>query len=164
MARLVLAALCLALLAPSAARAAFPSLPGFGKDDEPDARVAVEFVGVDGALLENGRALSSLHRLRAWPELDAEMVGRLVQRAPAEAGAALRPYGYYEPKVKTVLTERDARWYAVVEIEPGPPVMLVDQSVEVTGPGRKEPFIRRALAVRAAGSTSSSLVLNSASR
>ena len=145
MARLVLAALCLAFLAPSAARAAFPSLPGFGKDEEPEARVSVDFVGVDGALLENVRALSSLHRLRAWPELDAEMVGRLVQRAPAEAGAALRPYGYYEPKVTTELTERDGRWYAVVEIEPGPPVMLVDQSVEVTGPGRKEPFIRRAL-------------------
>jgi translocation and assembly module TamA len=144
MPRLVLAALCLALLAPSAAQAAF-SLPGFGKDDEPDARVAVEFVGVDGALLENVRALSSLHRLAAWPELDAEMVGRLVQRAPAEAGAALRPYGYYEPKVTTDLTERDGRWHAVVKIEPGAPVMLVAQSVEVTGPGRQEPFIRRAL-------------------
>ncbi|HKX99719.1 MAG TPA: BamA/TamA family outer membrane protein [Steroidobacteraceae bacterium] len=145
MPRFLPAAACLAFLVSSPAYAAFPSLPGFGKDEDEDARVAVDFVGVEGPLLENVRALSSLHRLRSSPELDAEMVGRLVQRAPAEAGDALRPYGYYEPDVTAGMTERDGRWYAVVKIDPGPPVMLVDQSVEVTGPGRDEPFIRRAL-------------------
>jgi translocation and assembly module TamA len=146
MPRLAVAALCLAILAPSAARAAFPSLPTFGKDEEDETKVEVEFVGVEDALLANVRALSSLHRLSASPELDAEMIGRLVQRAPAEARDALRPYGYYEPEVTTGLTEREGRWYAVVKIEPGTPVMLVDQSVEVTGPGRDEPFMKRALA------------------
>jgi translocation and assembly module TamA len=145
MPRPLAAALCLAFLAPSAAHAAFPALPGFGKEAAKDTKVAIEFVGVEGAVLENVRALSSLHRLAASPELDAEMVGRLVQRAPAEARDALRPFGYYEPDVTTGLTERDGRWFAVVKIVPGPPVMLVDQSVEVTGPGRDEPFIRRAL-------------------
>jgi translocation and assembly module TamA len=145
MPRFLLAAVSLASLASSAAYAAFPSLPGFGKEEDEDAKVAVEFVGVEGPLLENVRALSSLHRLAASPELDAEMVGRLVQRAPAEARDALRPYGHYDPDVTTGLTERDGRWYAVVKIVPGPPVMLVDQSVEVTGPGRDEPFMRRAL-------------------
>ena len=146
MPRLLAAALCLAFLVPSAARAALPPLPGFGKDEKDDAKVAVEFVGVEGALLENVRAHSSLHRQSASPEIDAEMVGRLVQRATKEAEVALRPYGYYEPRVSTGLTEREGRWYAVVKIEPGTPVMLVDQSVEVTGPGRDEPFMRRALA------------------
>jgi translocation and assembly module TamA len=145
MPRLAVAALCLAILAPSAVRAALPSLPSFGKDDTQEARVAIEFVGVEGPLLENVRALSSLHRLSASPELDAEMIGRLVQRAPAEAQTALRPFGYYDPEVTTGLTEREGRWYAVVKIVPGTPVMLVDQSVEVTGPGRDEPFMKRAL-------------------
>jgi len=145
MPRLLVAALCLAFLAPSAARAALPSLPTFGKDKEVESKVAIEFVGVEGALLENVRALSSLHRLSASPELDGEMVGRLVQRAPAEARDALKPYGYYDPEVTTGLTEKEGRWYAVVKIDPGKPVMLVDQSVEVTGPGRDEPFIKRAL-------------------
>ncbi len=145
MPRPAVAALCLAILLPSAARAAFPSLPSFGNGDEDEAKVAVEFVGVEEPLLGNVRALSSLHRLSASPELDAEMVGRLVQRAPDEARSALRPFGYYDPKVTTGLTEREGRWYAVVKIEPGEPVMLVEQSVEVTGPGRDEPFMRRAL-------------------
>jgi translocation and assembly module TamA len=145
MPRLSAAAVCLAFLAPSAAHAAFPALPGFGKEEEKETRVAVEFVGVEGELLENVRALSSLHRLAGSPELDDEMVGRLVQRAPEEAKAALRPFGYYEPDVTTGLTKREERWYAVVKIEPGPPVTLVDQAVEVTGPGRDEPFMRNAL-------------------
>jgi len=146
MPRLLVTAFCLAFLAPFAAHAAFPSLPTFGKDEKVDTKVAVEFVGVEGALLENVRALSSLHRLSTSPELDGEMVGRLVQRAPGEARDALRPFGYYAPEVTTDLTEREGRWYAVVKIEPGAPVMLVDHSVEVTGAGRDEPFIRRALA------------------
>ena len=145
MPRFLVAALCLAFLAPSAARAALPSLPTFGKEKEDEAKVAIEFVGVEGALLENVRALSSLHRLSASPELDGEMVGRLVQRAPAEARDALKPYGYYEPEVTTGLSEKEGRWYAVVKIDPGKPVTLVDQSVEVTGPGRDEPFMKRAL-------------------
>ena len=107
MPRLAVAALCLAILAPSAARAAIPSLPSFGKDEEDETKVAIEFVGVEGPLLENVRALSSLHRLSASPELDAEMIGRLVQRAPAEAQTALRPFGYYDPEVTTGLTERE---------------------------------------------------------
>ena len=104
MPRFLPAAACLAFLVSSPAYAAFPSLPGFGKDEDDDARVAVDFVGVEGPLLENVRALSSLHRLRSFPELDAEMVGRLVQRAPAEARDALRPYGYYEPDVTAAMT------------------------------------------------------------
>lgn len=141
MLRLASAALCLALLAASPARAALPFL-----DKEEKPRIEVTFAGVEGALLENVRALSSLHRMASAPELDAEMVGRLVQRAPGEAATALRPYGYYEPKVTTDFAPAGDGWRVTVTIEPGAPVMLVEQNVEVTGPGRNERFIRNALA------------------
>ena len=143
MARRLIAALCLATLA---APAAFAALPSFDKKEDEDQRITVTFEGVDGSLLENVRALSSLHRLSASKELDSEMVGRLVQRAPAEARTALRPFGYYEPRVTTEFEEVDGRWLARVKIEPGTPVMLVDQQVEITGTGRNEPFMRQALA------------------
>src|SRR5688572_23778851 len=100
MPRLLLAALCLACAAAPPAQAAL-ALPSFGKDDKEESKVAVEFVGVEGALLDNVRALSSLNRLSSSPELNAEMVGRLVQRAPDEARAALKPFGYYESEVST---------------------------------------------------------------
>lgn len=146
MPRALVAALCLAILAAPPARAAFPSLPSFGKGEEEKPRVEVEFVGVDGQLLENVRALSSLQRMAASKELDSEMVGRLLQRAPGEVSSALKPFGYYDAKVSTELAEVDGGWRAKVKIEPGTPVVLVDQEVEVTGSGRDEPFIREALA------------------
>ena len=145
MARRFIAALCLATLAAPQALAEL-SLPSFDKKEDEDQKINVTFEGVDGSLLENVRALSSLHRLSASKELDSEMVGRLVQRAPAEARTALRPFGYYEPRVSAEFEEVEGRWLAKVKIEPGAPVLLVDQQVEITGSGRDEPFMRGVLA------------------
>ena len=145
MPRALVAALCLAFLAAPPARAAFPSLTAWGKEEDKP-RIELEVEGVDGSLLENVRALSSLQRMARSKELDAEMVGRLVQRAPEEVTNALKPFGFYEPKVATELTEVEGGWHVRLKIEPGTPVMLVSQSVEVTGSGRDEPFMRQALA------------------
>ena len=110
------------------------------------AEIEVEFTGVEGALLDNVRALSSLQRLSKIAGLDAEMVGRLTQRAPGEARLALRPFGYYEPQVTTELVETEKGWRATVRILPGKPVLLVERQVEIVGSGRNEPFLRRQLA------------------
>ena len=140
------AAVCMAFLAAPPADGASTSLSPCRKaEGGATTAVVVEFKGVEDALLENVRALSSLHRLSASQDIDAEMIGRLVQRAPEEARAALRPYGYYEPRVATELTQEADGWRAIVTIEPGSPVLLVEQQVEVTGPGRDEPFMQRAL-------------------
>lgn len=108
--------------------------------------IEVDVEGVDGSLLENVLALLSLQRHSRSRELDEEVVGRLVQRAPREVGVALRPYGYYEPVVSTELTRHNGDWRAAIRIDPGPPVILVAQEVEITGSGRDEPFLQRALA------------------
>jgi len=131
MLRSILAALCLAFLA---------ALPAHAKDEKP--RIEVEFVGIEGPLLENVRALSSLHRLSASKDLDAAMVGRLAQRAPNEARTALRPFGYYESNVTTELTETGDGWHVKVTIKPGTPVTLAEQQVSITGSGKDEPFLR----------------------
>lgn len=140
-------AVCMAFLGTSPTPAGSSQLPPCGKAsaDAPSVEVAVEFKGVEGALLDNVRALSSLHRLSASSDIDAEMIARLVQRAPAEVRAALRPYGFYEPRVETELRKEQDGWQAVVTIEPGTPVVLVAQEVEVTGPGRDERFLQRVL-------------------
>jgi len=109
-------------------------------------KLQVEFVGVEDSLLENVRAYSSLQRLSRSEELDAEMVGRLAQRAAGEARTALRPFGYYTPKVETDLKQVDGGWHARVTIDPGWPVMLVEQQVELTGSGRDERFLKQVLA------------------
>lgn len=135
---LPIVALCLAM---------FAWLPAAAAADEPsdDPKLEVEFAGVEGTLLENVRALSSLHRLSSSEELDAEMIARLAQRAPGEARTALRPFGYYAPKVETELKQVDGSWKVRVAIEPGSPVLLVEQQVEITGSGRDEKFLRAVL-------------------
>ncbi len=116
----------------------------------PSARAAekleIEFTGVENELLENVIALSSLHRLARSESLDEDMIARLVQRAPGEARTALRPYGFYEPQVETALAREDDTWRARVTIDPGPPVILVEQQVEVTGAGRDEKLLKRVIA------------------
>ncbi len=108
-------------------------------------KLEIEFLGIEGMLLENVQALSSLQRLSRSEELDADMIARLTQRAPAEARTALRPYGYYAPEVSTELVQEDNVWHARVSIRPGEPVLLVEQQVEITGSGSEEPFLRQVL-------------------
>jgi translocation and assembly module TamA len=110
------------------------------------AEIEVEFTGVEGPLLENLRALSSLQRLSKSQDLNDEMVGRLVQRAPGEAQLALRPFGYYEPRVATNLVKTEKGWRASVKVDPGKPVVLVERRIAITGSGRDQPFMKRALA------------------
>ena len=140
--RETIVALCLATLTwlPKAGAA---ELFGIGSNENKDAKVQVEFTGVEGPLLENVRALSSLHRLSTPRNSTQRSVGRLAQRAPGEARTALRPFGYYEPKVETGLTEADGNWKVSVAIDPGSPVTLVEQQFDITGPGREEKFLPR---------------------
>jgi translocation and assembly module TamA len=108
--------------------------------------IEVRIEGVEEPLLENVLALLSLKRHARSKDLDEELVGRLTQRAPGEVGTALRPYGYYEPVVDTELSRNGDAWLVIVRIDPGPPVILVEQQVEITGSGRDEPLLRQALA------------------
>jgi translocation and assembly module TamA len=108
--------------------------------------IEIEITGVEGAPYDNIVALLSLKRLQRERDLDDEMLGRLAQRAPGEVRTALRPYGYYEPAVETAISRRENGWLVRITVDPGPPVLLVEQRVELTGSGSQEPFLRSALA------------------
>jgi translocation and assembly module TamA len=108
-----------------------------------DIRVTVD--GVDGAIRENVLAYLSLQRYATLENLDPDLVNRLVQRAEGEVTDALRPFGYYEPKVETELNGDSKRWIATITVTPGEPVMLVDVDLEIDGPGREESFLREVL-------------------
>ncbi len=108
--------------------------------------IQVEVVGVEGRLRDNVLALSSLKRHAESKQLDQDVVERLAQRAPGEVRKALRPFGYYEPQVGTELTRTGGGWNARITIEPGKPVLLVEQQVEITGAGRDERFLQQVVA------------------
>lgn len=110
------------------------------------ADVTMRIEGVDGAIADNVRALLSVQRYAKKKDLDADTLDRLVGRAEREVRTALKPFGYYEPEVTTETRVVEGGWEVSLRITPGPVVKLVEARVEVTGPGRDEPFFRAVLA------------------
>jgi translocation and assembly module TamA len=120
------------------------------------ADVTIEVEGVDGEIRDNVLIFLSLSRYKDRDDINAEMMQRLHDRVDREVRQALRPFGYYEPKVTSELTpqengkkddkkngkENDKNWLARINIDPGAPVIVRDVSVVVEGPGAQESAIR----------------------
>ena len=111
------------------------------------AGVNVEVRGVDEQLRTNVLAYLSFERYRkGGAELNADIVERLHNRVEREVQEALRPYGYYEPKVDSAVTDRGrGDWRVVIDITPGEPVRVRKIEVRVSGPGEKDPLFTRIL-------------------
>ena len=111
------------------------------------ASVTVEVRGVSEEVRTNVLAFLSFERFRrGGVNLDADTVERLHNRVDREVDAALRPFGFYEPKVESTVTEQGhGDWRVVININPGTPVLLDHIDVRVDGPGESDPLFRRIL-------------------
>jgi translocation and assembly module TamA len=109
------------------------------------AAIRIDIEGVDAELRRNVQALLSLERYKDRERIEPDAIERLFRRVPGEVGDALRPYGYYEPKVTTHLEPEDKgrNWRVSIAIEPGEPVRLQEVHVEVQGPGGSDPLFTR---------------------
>jgi translocation and assembly module TamA len=103
------------------------------------ADVDVEIVGVDEEIRRNVLVFLSLERYRERDDLTRQTLERLIERADREVKAALRPFGYYEPRVRASFRERNGDVAARIEIEPGPPIVVESADVSVSGPGADDP-------------------------
>jgi translocation and assembly module TamA len=111
------------------------------------AGVNVEVRGVDEELRANVLAYLSFERYRkGGAELNADTVDRLHNRVEREVQDALKPFGYYEPKVESTVTDQGhGDWRVVVNITPGQPVLVEHIDVHVDGPGETDPLFQRIL-------------------
>jgi translocation and assembly module TamA len=111
------------------------------------ASVTVEVRGVSDEVRNNVLAFLSFERFRrGGVDLNADTVERLHNRVEREVDAALRPFGYYEPKVESTVTDQGhSDWRVVIDINPGPAVLLDHVDVRVDGPGQSDPLFRRIL-------------------
>jgi len=111
------------------------------------AGVNVEVRGVDDELRTNVLGYLSFQRYqKGGVDLTADTVERLHNRVEREVQEALRPFGYYEPKVdSTVTAEGPGEWRVVIDVTPGPPVLLAEVDVRVEGPGSSDPLFQRIL-------------------
>src|SRR5262249_54807270 len=86
------------------------------------ANVNVEIRGVDDALKNNVLAYLSFERYKKTTDLSADTIERLHDRVEREVQSALRPFGYYEPKVHSDLVNSGkGDWRVTVDIDPGQP-------------------------------------------
>ena len=98
----------------------------------------VEITGISDELLENARALVSLHRYEA-SDLSPGRVRRMHARAPSEISRALQPFGYYQAQVESSLRLEDGVWRAHYQVDPGEPVRVVRVALEIEGGGEDDP-------------------------
>jgi len=101
-------------------------------------RIRIEIDGVDGAVADNVRGYLTLTRYAQRDDLTDTQVRKLADRAVDEAADALRPYGYYEPTVRSRTSRDDPQWIVRLRITPGQPVLMESVEVQISGPGSAE--------------------------
>jgi len=100
------------------------------------AGVTITVSGVDDPLRSNVLAYLSFSRYQRSKQLTADTVDRLQSRIGREVRSALRPFGYYQPTVRSSVTRSGSGdWHVAIKIDPGRPVILKSVDVRVAGPG-----------------------------
>lgn len=103
-----------------------------------NAQVEVDVQGVSGKLLRNVLAYLSIETYHDAPNLTQSLVDRLNARAPGEIRQALEPYGYYDAKVASDLTETATGWHARYIVTPGTPVTVRKVDIQLSGAGKDD--------------------------
>ena len=106
--------------------------------------IEVEVRGVGEDVRANILAYLSFERYKSSDDLSPEFVERLQERSQREVRSAMRPFGYYEPVVKSEVhrdgSGTDQNYRVIITVDPGKPVIVDKVEVKVTGPGADDPI------------------------
>src|SRR5215212_457571 len=90
-----------------------------GKSKE---HIDIRIEGVPREIADNVRSYLTLTRYVERADLTDPQVRRLADRAVDEAADALRPFGYYQPKIRSRTSRDEPNWIVRLTIDPGQPV------------------------------------------
>lgn len=106
--------------------------------------VILKIEGLSGALEKNVRASLTLARENAQ---SAPVRMQLAEeRAPEEIRRALEPFGHYRVKISGSVVRQGNNWVARYRVDPGPPILLSEVAVVLSGPAIHEPEMRERVA------------------
>ncbi len=106
-------------------------------------RVVIRIEGIDGPLARNARAMMALAREAEEGPLAATTIPRLYHRGEEDIARALRPFGYYQPRIASALEAGEDFWTAHYMVDPGPVVRVRTVDVTLRGEGRDRPEFQR---------------------
>lgn len=93
----------------------------------------IKINGISGEPLKNVQT-----RLAVSKESYDDDIDGFYRDAPNHIKKALEPYGYFKAEVRT--SRKDSNIY--VDIKPGPPLLINEVDLQITGPGKDNPAIR----------------------
>lgn len=95
----------------------------------------VEIEGIEGAERRNVEARLQVMAYLADDGEDEQQIRRLHRFAEDDIRGALEAYGYYAPKIESTIEGEGRKLRLRYVIQPGPPTLLREVRIEVTGPG-----------------------------
>jgi len=114
--------LCLVLLLPSTG--VFASM-----------KLDVTVKGIEGSLYKNVMARLGINLQKDNERLRPKIIRRLHRQADEDIRSALAPLGYYNPKIKSRLEGEGDSFKALYIIDKGPPIIVHEVDLEVSGGG-----------------------------
>mgnify|MGYP000229642828 CR=1 FL=1 len=125
---------CKAFVAAGLLFAAYPLLA---------ATVDVQLKGIrDDAIRNNTEGFLAINKLEGNDSARPRAIRRLHRRAEQDIQDALRPFGFYNPVIRSELEPVDGGYKATYVVDTGPPTTLRDIRIEITGPGSGEQALR----------------------
>ncbi|MDT8321834.1 MAG: BamA/TamA family outer membrane protein [Xanthomonadales bacterium] len=105
---------------------------------------AVQVHGIKGPLKANVEARTETFRISGNVRLSRRRLEELRADTELRARIALRPYGYYQPIVRSELRSTgDRQWILDLHIDRGPPVLISELRLDIVGPGATDPELRQ---------------------
>ena len=105
----------------------------------------VEYVvsGVSEPILTNVINHVSAFRVGSSARLNNRLRRKLLEDAKSGATDALRPFGYFNPVIKVSISSKETRkWVLSVEVQVGPPVIVENVNLGLTGSGSDLEFLK----------------------
>jgi translocation and assembly module TamA len=106
----------------------------------------VQVQGLEGEVLKNVEmALSPPEGLIKENRVDELLLALFEKEAPERVRQALEPFGYYQPRIQTVLERPEGRLLLSVRVLPGEAVRISSLKIDLRGPGAGEERLQKSL-------------------
>jgi translocation and assembly module TamA len=97
--------------------------------------VSVQIDGINGGARDNIAASPILIALQSAESLSRQRLTRARESIIEQAADALKPYGYYNPRIQLEITGDEQGWKLMLKIEPGVPIKVTALNIEIGGAG-----------------------------